>query len=70
MLSMRNYDVYFELYGKKLKKRVLAKSEADAKKQIANDIVFHKTVKANEEFNEVVDIIDNIIDTFKQSKNV
>jgi len=63
---MRNFDVYFEIYGKKLKKRVLAENEDDAKKQIVNDIIFHKSEKPKETFNDVVDILDNIADAFKK----
>jgi hypothetical protein len=39
---MNKFIVYFELFGKKMKTEVFAKSERDAKKRIAEKIVFHK----------------------------
>ena len=42
---MNNYTVFFEIYGKKLKTTVKAKSEDEAKKLIAEKIIFYKVVK-------------------------
>lgn len=39
---MKTYQVYFEIYGKKLKTSVLAKNENQAKEIIKEKIVFHK----------------------------
>ena len=39
------YTVYFEIFGKKMRHDVGATSEADAKRKIAEKIVFHKVVK-------------------------
>ena len=36
------YTVYFEIFGKKMKYTVLAKSEEDAKYQIMGKIIWHK----------------------------
>lgn len=55
---MRNYDVYFELYGKKMKTRVIAEDENEAKKEVQNKIIFHKIEKPKEEFNDAMDVID------------
>jgi hypothetical protein len=37
-----NYIVYFEIYGKKLRKVVDAKSMTEAKTIVLNSIIFHK----------------------------
>ena len=62
---MRNFDVYFELYGKKMKARVMAENENDAKKEVEKKIIFHKVEKPKEEFNESMDIMDNILNILK-----
>jgi len=36
------YTIYFELFGKKMKTTVDAKSIEDAKQQVINKILFHK----------------------------
>ena len=41
------YTVYFEIFGKKMKYTVLAKSEEDAKYQIMGKIVWHKVTTEN-----------------------
>ena len=41
---MRNFDVYFEIYGKKMKVRILAENENDAKKEVEKKIIFHKII--------------------------
>jgi len=65
---MRNYDVYFEIFGKKMKTRVLAKNEIEAKESIKNAIKYHKVVMPNEYFNEAMDNLDIIGDFFKNRK--
>ncbi len=62
---MRNYDVYFEVFGKKIKTRLLAENEEQAKKQVLDNIVFHKVEKPIEEFNKCMDILDKTIDILK-----
>jgi hypothetical protein len=62
---MRNFDVYFELYGKKMKARVMAENENDAKKEVEKKIIFHKVEKPKEEFNDSMDIFDNILNILK-----
>lgn len=39
---MAIYKVYFEIYGKKLMKKLEASNREDAKQKIASSIVFHK----------------------------
>lgn len=62
---MRNFDVYFELYGKKMKARVMAENEEGAKKEVQNKIIFHKVENPKEEFNEVMDMMDKMNDILK-----
>lgn len=39
---MKQYEIYFSLFGKHLKTTVYAESEEDAYEAIRNKIVFHK----------------------------
>ena len=41
------YTVYFEIFGKKMKTTVQAKSEEDAKYQIMGKIIWHKVTTEN-----------------------
>lgn len=41
-MSGRNYTVYFEVFGKKMKTTIWAKSQESAKQQILEKIEFHK----------------------------
>ena len=52
------YTVYFEIYGKKMKTEIEAKSEAHAKQIIKDMIVFHKV-------NREDDILNNLYSIFK-----
>lgn len=51
------YTVYFDVYGKKLRVTVDAKSEDEAKNVIRNDIKFIKVVKAK-------DVVDELMGMF------
>ena len=42
---MKEFIIYFELYGKKMKTTVRAYNETGAKKVVQEKIVFHKIVK-------------------------
>jgi len=59
---MRNYTVYFELFGKKLKvSRILAENEADAKRMVSDKIQFHKVeIDTSDPFNQCMDVADGI----------
>ena len=60
---MKNYEVYFEIYGKRMKTTVLAESEESAKTVIRNKVVFHKVIlKPKDEFNDIVDVMDSVLD--------
>jgi hypothetical protein len=39
---MNTYDVYFEIYGKKLKVKLKAKSKIQAEEIVKSKIIFHK----------------------------
>lgn len=75
---MKNFDVYFELYGKKMKTTVFADNETDIKKIVREKIVFHKIIeKVNEKVDEKKDIKDflgnddtfnNLMDIFGMKK--
>ena len=58
---MKNYTVYFEIYGKKMKTRVLARDKVEAKARVAEKMIFHK-VEADkvDDFNRCMDIINEI----------
>jgi DUF438 domain-containing protein len=58
---MKNYTIYFEIYGKKMKTTVMAKTEDEAKELVKGKIIFHKVEKSKDDFNEAIDIIDNIL---------
>lgn len=63
---MKNYTVYFESFGKKMKTTILAESEQDAKKEVLNKIVFHKIeLKKEDEFNQCVDMMDKFNEFLK-----
>jgi hypothetical protein len=58
---MREYTVYFDCFGKKMKTKVLAKSDADAKQQVIDKIVFVKVESEKSAFNSLVDMMDDTI---------
>ncbi len=52
------YTVYFEIFGKKMKTTVEAKSEEDAKYLVMGKIVWHKVV-AEKTGDDVLDFLKN-----------
>ena len=54
------YTVYFEIFGKKMKYTVLAKSEEDAKYQIMGKIIWHKVTTENMHESDIVDDLMNM----------
>ncbi len=62
---MRNFDVYFELYGKKMKARVMAENENNAKEEVYKKIIFHKIEKPREEFNKCMEVLDSVLNALK-----
>lgn len=59
---MKDYDIYFELYGKKMKVTIAAFSEESAKGIIKGKIIFHKVEPVDKDFKKALDIIDDISD--------
>lgn len=62
----KDFVVYFEFYGKKMKTTVLAENEHDAKNKVKEKIKFHKVEKANSDFNKCMDTIDELNDFIKK----
>lgn len=58
---MKQYTVYFELFGKKMKTTVAANSEEDAKYLIMGKIIWHKVES------EPANINDDPIEFLKQT---
>lgn len=52
---MKNYKIYFEIYGKKMKTVIKANSEHEAKELVKNKIKFIKIVPENN-----IDFLKNI----------
>ena len=55
---MKAFEVWFEIYGKKMKTTIKADSMADAQQKIRQSIIFHKTVVS--ESDKTVDALKNI----------
>jgi hypothetical protein len=61
-MKERNFTVYFELFGKKMQTKVIAKTEQEAKQVVQSKIIFHKViVSPNDEFNQAMEIADDIL---------
>lgn len=64
---MKNYTVYFEIYGKKMKVKILAENIKEAQDKIKNKIVFHKAVIEKKDlFNQATDKCNSIMDLLKR----
>ena len=61
---MNTYDIYFEIYSKKLKVTVEANSEEDAKYLIRGKINFHKIVLHKDNDNEGFEYLKDIFNGF------
>ncbi len=57
---MKNYTIYFEIYGKRMKTDVMAENEEKAKELIKSKIIFHRVEKPKDEFNDAKDMMDDI----------
>lgn len=66
---MKNFDVYFEICGKKLMTTIFSESEEKAKQIVRNKIVFHKVVpKPNDDFNKIDETLTKIMDLLDGNK--
>lgn len=54
------YTVYFEIFGKKMKTTVDAKSEEDAKYMVMGKIIWHKVTTENMHESDIVDDLMNM----------
>lgn len=69
MKSTKNYSVYFEIYGKKMKVKILAESMTEAQQKVKDKIIFHKTVvEEKDDFNQAMDLMNGIIDVLDGKK--
>jgi len=55
---MKDFDVCFEIYGKKMRTTVMALNENAAEIVIKNKIIFHKIEESKSDFNKVDDMFD------------
>lgn len=70
MTEQKNYTVYFELFGKKMRVKILAYNPFDAEQKVKSKITFHKTViDKSDEFNQSTDIIDDIMNIITKKHN-
>jgi hypothetical protein len=65
---MRYYIVYFEFLGKKMKMKVEAKSDDEARQELYKRLTIHKVEKAKDEFNDVMDMMDGFLDGLKKKQ--
>jgi hypothetical protein len=65
-MEAREYIVWFELFGKKMKTSVIASSESEAKKRVQSKIVFYKVEVKPEDraFSDIMGKFDEIFDMF------
>ena len=61
---MKKYNIYFEIYGKKLKTTVNANDPQEAMNLVKNKIIFHKIEE--EKRTDVDDFVDTIKSVFKE----
>ena len=55
---MKKFTIYFEFYGRNMKATVLSDNEENAKKQLKNNIIFHKIEKESEFIDHFMDILN------------
>jgi len=66
---MKEYDVYFEIYGKKLKTRITAENKEQAVQFIKDKIIFHKIVSTEDDIFSNEDD-DKPVDQLEYLKNM
>jgi hypothetical protein len=54
------FEVFFEIYGKKMKAVIDADNELQAKKKVSDKIIFHKVVKRD----DFADYMKGVFDVF------
>lgn len=66
---MKEYDVYFEIYGKKLKTKIVADSTKQAMQIVKDKIIFHKIIATKDNIFTSEDN-DEPIDQLEHLKNM
>jgi len=66
---MKDFEVCFEIYGKKMKTTVYASNETAAKKIIMEKIIFHKVVEKVDDNKDIKDFMGND-DTFNNLMDI
>jgi hypothetical protein len=56
-----HYEVFFDVYGKKMKTTVLAANEQDAKQKVLQKVKFDKVEKKKDNFNGAMDAIYDLL---------
>lgn len=65
----KKYDVYFELYGHKMKTSVFAETESQAMNVVRNKIKFNKVyADPNNTFNQADSKVDELMNIFGMNK--
>lgn len=56
---MRQFKVYFEIFGKKMRVNILAADENEARQKVLEKVNFRKVEEDSDDvFNEVIDLMD------------
>lgn len=61
--TIKTYEIFFELFGKKMRTKVKSTSPNEAKQFIKNTIIFHKITE--DKFADLDDIFKNINEILK-----
>lgn len=56
---MKNFEIFFELYGKKMKTIIVANNETDAKKNVQDNIIFYKIIEKVDDKKDIKDFMGN-----------
>ena len=59
---MKDFDVCFEIYGKKMKATVFAADKNAAELAVKNKIIFHKIEESKSDFNKIDGMLNEIGD--------
>jgi len=68
---MKNYIVYFEIFGKKMKTTVFAETMTEAKQNVINKIKWHKVdERPKYDFKDMDEAFNSIMDLLGVNKHV
>jgi hypothetical protein len=57
---MKEFKVYFEIYGKKMMAVIEANSAAEAKRKVLDKVIFHKVVEQNDDGDDMVNHLKSL----------